>query len=149
LLEAGTRVPFITYWKGTIKPAFSDAIVCQMDLLASLASLTGTSENITDSKDLLNAFLGESDKGRENLLIEANSKTALRSGDWLMIPPYKGRGFNNKVNIDLGVLPKPQLYNVKEDVGQQNNLADTNREKLAELIQIYESLKGEKIKEVK
>ena len=146
LLEAGTRVPFIGYWKGTIKPTVSDAIVCQMDLLASLANLTGTSENTTDSKDILNAFLGKSNKGRDHLLIEANSRTALRSGDWLMIPPYKGNKFNKKVNIDVGIRPEFQLYNLKQDVGQEQNLAATNPEKLAELIKVYESLRGEKIK---
>ncbi|QXP66395.1 arylsulfatase [Polaribacter sp. AHE13PA] len=146
LLEAGTRVPFITYWKGTIKPTVSDAIVCQMDLLASLANLTGTSENTTDSKDILNAFLGKSNKGRDHLLIEANSRTALRSGDWLMIPPYKGNKFNKKVNIDVGIRPEFQLYNLKKDVGQEQNLAATNPEELAELIKVYESLRGEKIK---
>ncbi|QXP63895.1 arylsulfatase [Polaribacter sp. HaHaR_3_91] len=146
LLEAGTRVPFITYWKGTIKPTVSDAIVCQMDLLASLANLTGTSENTTDSKDILNAFLGKSNKGRDHLLIEANSRTALRSGDWLMIPPYKGNKFNKKVNIDVGIRPEFQLYNLKQDVGQEQNLAATNPEELAELIKVYESLRGEKIK---
>ncbi|OAD46519.1 sulfatase family protein [Polaribacter atrinae] len=146
LLEAGTRVPFIGYWKGTIKPTVSDAIVCQMDLLASLANLTGTSENTTDSKDILDAFLGKSNKGRDHLLIEANSRTALRSGDWLMIPPYKGNKFNKKVNIDVGIRPEFQLYNLKQDVGQQQNLAETNPEKLAELIKVYESLRGEKIK---
>ena len=146
LLEAGTRVPFIGYWKGTIKPTVSDAIVCQMDLLASLANLTGTSENTTDSKDILNAFLGKSNKGRDHLLIEANSRTALRCGDWLMIPPYKGNKFNKKVNIDVGIRPEFQLYNLKQDVGQEQNLAATNPEKLAELIKVYESLRGEKIK---
>ena len=146
LLEAGTRVPFIGYWKGTIKPTVSDAIVCQMDLLASLANLTGTSENTTDSKDILNAFLGKSNKGRDHLLIEANSRTALRSGDWLMIPPYKGNKFNKKVNIDVGIRPEFQLYNLKQDVGQEQNLAATNPEELAELIKVYESLRGEKIK---
>ncbi|WP_423809747.1 sulfatase family protein [Polaribacter atrinae] len=146
LLEAGTRVPFIGYWKGTIKPTVSDAIVCQMDLLASLANLTGTSENTTDSKDILDAFLGKSNKGRDHLLIEANSRTALRSGNWLMIPPYKGNKFNKKVNIDVGIRPEFQLYNLKQDVGQQQNLAETNPEKLAELIKVYESLRGEKIK---
>ena len=146
LLEAGTRVPFITYWKGTIKPAVSDAIVCQIDLLSSLANLTGTSDKSTDSKELMNTFLGKSDKGRDHLIIEANSRTALRSGDWLMIPPYKGSKFNKKVNTDLGVRSKFQLYNLKEDMGEQNNLAPSNAKKLSEMIQIYESLRGQKIK---
>ena len=41
LFEAGTRVPFITYWKGTIQPGVSDAMVSQIDLLASLCRLSG------------------------------------------------------------------------------------------------------------
>jgi arylsulfatase A-like enzyme len=41
LFEGGTRVPFVTYWKGVIKPQVSDALVCQMDILASLANLIG------------------------------------------------------------------------------------------------------------
>ncbi len=148
LLEAGTRVPFITYWKGTIQPAVSDAIVCQIDLLSSLATLTGTSELATDSKDLLSTFLGKSDKGRAHLIIEAQSKTALRSGDWLMIPPYKGNRYNKKVGIDLGVIPEFQLYHLKEDIGQLNNLATSNPKKLDEMIEIFESLRGQRIQKI-
>ena len=142
IFEAGTRVPFITYWKGTIKPAVSDAIVCQMDLLASIATLTGTSEKTTDSKDLLQTFLGNAEKGRDHLVIEATSRTALRSGDWLMIPAYKGVNFREKVGIEVGSFPEFQLYNLREDVGQQNNLAKTNPKKLAEMIQESEALRG-------
>ena len=142
IFEAGTRVPFITYWKGTIKPAVSDAIVCQMDLLASIATLTGTSEKTTDSKDLLQTFLGNAEKGRDHLVIEATSRTALRSGDWLMIPAYKGVNFREKVGIEVGSFPEFQLYNLREDVGQQNNLAKTNPKKLAEMIQEFEALRG-------
>ncbi|WP_237588193.1 sulfatase family protein [Polaribacter sargassicola] len=149
LLEAGTRVPFITYWKGTIKPSISDAIVCQIDLLASLAALTGIEESTTDSKELMKTLLGKTDKGRDHLIIEANSKTALRSGDWLMIPPYKGTRFNKKVNIDVGILPKFQLYNLKEDVGQKQNLAEDKPEKLLEMIETFEILRGQKINKFK
>ena len=41
LFEAGTRVPFITYWKGKIKPAKSNAVVSQLDWFSSLAGLVG------------------------------------------------------------------------------------------------------------
>ncbi|WP_165748670.1 sulfatase family protein [Cellulophaga sp. Z1A5H] len=142
IFEAGTRVPFITYWKGKIQPATSDAIVCQMDLLASLADLVGTEDKTTDSEDVMNVLLGESQKGRENLIIEATGKTALRHGDWLMIPPYKGKNFREKVSIEVGNLPEFQLYNLKDDAGQQNNLAKSNPEKLAEMTKIFESLRG-------
>ncbi|MBL9201952.1 MAG: sulfatase-like hydrolase/transferase, partial [Opitutaceae bacterium] len=39
VFEGGTRTPFIARWKGTIKPAVSDDIVCTIDLAASLAAL--------------------------------------------------------------------------------------------------------------
>ena len=142
IFEAGTRVPFITYWKGTIKPAVSDAIVCQMDLLASLATLTGTTDSSTDSEDLLETLLGTSNIGRENLVLEATGKTALRRGDWVYIPDYKGKNFREKVGIEVGNFPYEQLYNVTEDKGQQNNLAASNLEKLSEMKAIFGKLRG-------
>ena len=142
IFEAGTRVPFITYWKGKIKPAVSDAVVCQMDLMASIAELVGTKETSTDSKNVLNAFLGNSNKGRDNLVIEATGKTALRSGDWLYIPAYKGKNFREKVGIEVGNFPFEQLYNLKEDLGQQNNLAESNSEKLTEMKATFQKLRG-------
>ncbi|PTX59701.1 arylsulfatase A-like enzyme [Kordia periserrulae] len=143
IFEAGSRVPFITYWKGKITPKVSDAIVCQMDLLSSLADLTGTSATDTDSQNLLSAFLGESEKGRENLIIEATGKTALRRGDWLYIPAYEGKNFREEVGIEVGNFPFEQLYNLKDDKSQKNNLADTHPEKLDELKAIFLKLRGE------
>ncbi|WP_303317275.1 arylsulfatase [Flavivirga abyssicola] len=146
IFEAGTRVPFIVYWKGKIQPLISDAIVCQMDLLASLGNLVGTEEKMTDSINVLDAFMGKSNKGRKSLIIEATGKTALRHGNWLMIPPYKGRNFREKVGIEVGNMPEFQLYNLKEDLGQQNNLAKSNPEKLTEMIKIFEELRGKDYK---
>lgn len=141
LFEAGTRVPFITYWKGKIKPGQSNAILCQIDLLASLGNLVGIDEKATDSQNLLSTLLGESKKGRDHLIIEANSRTALRSGDWIMIPPYKGKPINTKVGIETGISLEYQLYNLKKDMNQQNNLAIENSKKLKEMIKIFETLK--------
>ncbi len=142
LFDAGTHVPFITYWKGRIKPQISDALVCQMDLLASLAKLVGTEETSTDSQNILDALLGKSKVGRESLVLEASSKTALRKGDWLLIPPYKGPAVAKEVNIELGNSSEYQLYNLKDDVGEQNNLAVSNPEKLKDMLKTFVSLRG-------
>lgn len=149
LFEAGTRVPFMTYWKGVINPGISDAIVCQIDLLASLAALTETQENSTDSNNLLDVFLGKSQKGRDDLIIEASGKTALRHGDWLMIPPYNGQSYKENVGIELGISEDFQLYNLKEDIIQQHNLAKEQPLKLKECIAIYQDLRGKNIVELK
>jgi len=34
------------------------------------------------------------------------------------------------------------LYNLKEDIGQQNNLAKSEPEKLQEMIKAFESIRG-------
>src|SRR5690606_6629022 len=78
LYEAGFRVPFIVYWKGRVQPQVSDAIVCQIDLLASLAKLTDQQVSGTDSEDFLDVFLGESEQGRDALVLEGTSRTILR-----------------------------------------------------------------------
>ncbi|WP_439131925.1 sulfatase family protein [Polaribacter sp.] len=142
IYEAGTRVPFITYWKGKIIPQTSSAIVCQVDLLASIADLVGAKESTSDSKNLLQTFLGKSKKGRNNLIIEATGKTALRSGDWLYIPAYKGKNFRKAVGIEVGNFPHEQLYYLKDDKAQQNNIAESNPEQLKKMKRIFISLRG-------
>ncbi|GAB2492790.1 sulfatase family protein [Algoriphagus taiwanensis] len=146
LFEAGTRVPFLTYWKGEIQPGLSNAMVTQIDLMNSLAALVGSTESGPDSENLLDAFLGKSDKGREAVILEATSRTALRVGDWAMIPPYSGLAVQKQVNIELGNASDYQLYNLSEDLAQQTNLASSNPEKLEEMKQIYARLRGDSVK---
>jgi len=143
LFEAGTRVPFITYWKGHIEPGVSDALVSQLDLLSSLADLVGSDKKGEDSEDLLDVFLGKSKQGRDQIVLEATSRTAFRQGDWAMIPPYEGPAVNKSVNIELGNDMKYQLYNLKDDIGQQTNLAESNPEKLEEMITAFKEIRGE------
>ena len=126
LFEAGTRVPFFTYWKGKIKPGVSDTMVSQLDLLSSLAQLVGSEVRTEDSLPLLELLMGQSNYGRKEMVIEATSRTAFKRGDWVMIPPYEGFAVNDKVKIELGNDPEFQLYNLSNDVGQQNNLALQN-----------------------
>jgi arylsulfatase A-like enzyme len=138
LFDAGTHVPFFTYWKGKIKPGVSDALVCQIDLVSSLAKLIGSKTRVFDSKELMNTFLGVNKKGRENLVIEAMQYTALRKNNWVMIPPNDGDAVNKMVKIELGNSKSYQLYDLSTDLGQTNNLAKTNPTKLKELIEEYE-----------
>ena len=142
LFEAGVRVPFITYWKGKIQPQVSDAMVCQIDLLSSLAKLVNSDVKTEDSQELLEVLMGKSAHGREELITEATTRTAIRKGDWIMIPPYNGPALAVTVNIELGNSLEYQLYNVKEDVGQQNNLAKSNPDKLKEMIEAFTTIRG-------
>jgi hypothetical protein len=118
-------------------------MVSQVDLLSSFAALANSNIQGQDSKDLMDVFLGKSDKGRDELILEATSRTALRKGDWILIPPYNGPAMNNFVNIELGNAKEYQLYNLKEDIGQQHNLATMQSKKFKEMISAYEKIRGE------
>jgi len=142
LFEAGTRVPFITCWQGHIDPAVSDAVVCQVDLLSSLASLVGSEVRSSDSEELMKAFMGEQAQGRSELIIEATGRTAMRKGDWVFIPSYDGRAVAAEVNIELGNDEEPQLYHLDEDIGEQQNLAQSNPAKLKEMAEAFEQMRG-------
>lgn len=146
LFEAGTRVPFITYWKGKIEPKKSDALVCQLDLLSSIAALVGSETRTDDSQDLLDVFMGKSDEGRKDLVIEATTRTAYRQGDWVMIPAYKGGAVNEKVNIEVGNSDEILLYNLSEDIAQQKNLATENPEKVKQMLTDFEAIRGKDYK---
>ncbi len=148
LFEAGTRVPFITYWKGKIEPAVSDVLISQLDLFSSFAKLTGSEKRGPDSEELLDAFLGKSNQGREELIIEAATRTALRKGNWAMIPPYKGPAINRNVNIELGNSAEFQLYNLEDDIGEQKNLAKSHPEKLKEMIESFQNIRGTKFQNI-
>lgn len=142
LFEAGTRVPFMVYWENTVEPKVSDALVCQMDLMTSLASLVGSDVKGPDSENLMDTFLGKSDVGRDALVLEATSRTALRQGDWVMIPPYRGEKIIETVNIEIGNDQEYQLYNLKDDIGQRNNLAKSNPEKLNSMVETFAEIRG-------
>ena len=133
LYDGGTRVPLFIYWKGKIQPATSDALVCQMDLAASLGTLAGAEfPDSLDSKNYLPVFLGQSDEGREELVFEAQGRLGLRKGDYIMIPPYKGP-LTNQTGNELGNLKEFGLFNVVEDPAQQNNIAAAEPEILEEM----------------
>lgn len=142
LFEAGTRVPFFTYWKGTIEPKVSGAMVSQMDLPASIAALIGAKADFPDSKNLLAEFMGESTEGRGAFILEATSRTAYREGDWILIPPYSGPAINELVNIELGNMEDFGLYNLSEDLSQQSNLAVSNPDKLKNMLANFKEIRG-------
>ncbi len=145
LYEAGTRLPFIVFWKGHVQPGVSDAMVSQIDILNSLASLTGSTLRSSDGKDLMDVFMGKKDKGRDAMVFEATGRTGYRKGYWVMIPPYDGPAVSKWVNIELGNSKEYQLYNLKNDPGQRINLAKANPKKLKEMIFEYEKVTGRKL----
>ena len=133
LFEGGAKVPFIAYWQGKIKPSVSNALICQIDFMATLAKLVGTATPANDSQEFLNVLLGKSNKGRTDLILEASGKLAYRQGNYAFIPPYKGKPVHVDVNIELGISPNFQVYNLYLDPAQIKDLSKLEPKKLEEL----------------
>ena len=132
-------------WKGTIKPAVSDALVSQMDFTASFAALTGQENKTPDSENILDAFLGKSNIGRESLLLGQSNITTYRKGNWVMIPPHDGPKIVNKfVRNETGRMSNYQLFNLQEDRGQLVNLADKHPDKIKEMMDEINAIKTKK-----
>lgn len=128
LYEAGTRVPCILRWTGRVQPAVSDALVCQLDWMASLASLLGVTipaGAAPDSENWLDAWLGKDLRGR-SCLVEQNAQNNLSiiTDEWKYIEPGEGSPYNHQVNIETGNSPAPQLFHIADDPGETQNVAD-------------------------
>jgi arylsulfatase A-like enzyme len=125
--EAGTRVPFIVSWPGTIKPSVSDAMICQIDLMASFARILNyrlKMGDAPDSEELSSALLGRASKGRSILVKQGMNPISIIRDDWKYIEPNEGREISFLTNVELGNRKFPQLYDLKKDPGEKNNLAD-------------------------
>jgi len=123
--EAGTRVPLLVRWPARVRPGVSDALVSQVDFLATFAALTGQKLAAADAPDSLDqtaALIGESPHGRD-YVIEHNNKLALREGTWKFIAPANGEAVAKFTATQTANLPVPQLYNLANDPGETKNLA--------------------------
>ena len=120
----------------------SDALLSQVDLLASLAELLGQQpyNDAKDSQPLSNTLLGEDQHGRDHLIEHAGT-LAIRQGHWKYIVPSNGRSYNKLTDTELGNAPTPQLYDLSKDIREQNNVAETHPEIVQELADLLENIK--------
>lgn len=141
--EAGTRVPFLVRWPAKINPATtSDALVCQIDFLASFAALlqqTLPEGAGPDSVNTINALIGSDTVGR-NHLVEQAGTLALRQGSWKLIMPSKGPAVSKQVNIETGNSPDVQLHDLSADPGESQNVAAEHPERIEEMTALLESI---------
>ena len=141
--EGGTNIPMLVSWPAKIKSGtVSNALFSQIDIYASLAALAGRKINSQDSRNSLSTLFGGK-TNREFIIQQAvNSTLGIIQGKWKYISPGPGPAVNPQVNIELGNNMNPQLYNLKNDAGESNNLAEQNPEILKKLIAKLESVKN-------
>jgi arylsulfatase A-like enzyme len=143
--DGGTRVVFIANWKGRIQPGRSNALFSQVDLMASFAELTGQSipeGQGADSHSNLSALLGKSQSSREWVVEHSiNGRLSIIKNNWKYIEPGPGEKLYTHVNIESGNDTVPQLYNLKTDIGETNNIATDNPLIVNELTDLLRKIK--------
>jgi arylsulfatase A len=112
--EGGHRVPAIACWPGKIKAGTkTDELTVAMDLLPTFMELSGINvpaDRELDGVSIASLLLKGDDFPTRQVFFGYEPKlgTALRDGDWKMI-----------VKAD-----KVELYDLSQDIGEQNNVAD-------------------------
>ncbi len=128
LYEGGIRVPLVMAGCGVARPDVSETPVIGTDLYPTILEMAGAAPPINhplDGKSLRPLLDGGSDLGRDALFwhfpayLEGYGKTkgawrttpagAVRRGDWKLIEFFEGH--------------RLELYNLKDDIGERNNLA--------------------------
>ncbi len=131
--EGGQRVPCVMWGPGRIPAGTStDAFTTTMDLLPTIAALTGESlpaTNRIDGLDISATF--SSNESPRNELVFYSSQGALegiRIGNWKYLEKTKPVGRNQKVKEE----PTTQyfLFDLEADLGEQNNVYDQNPERV-------------------
>jgi len=135
LYEGGIRVPMIASLPGRIAAgAVSDEPVSGIDLLPTVCAFMGvepTDPALIDGEDLSPLlFEGKSlgGEGGRNLFwtfpcygSQSDPRSVLRRGDWKLHHRYEDGGY--------------ELYNLKQDIGETNDLAAERPDVLAEMRQ--------------
>ena len=150
--EGGIRVPFIVYQKGKFeKGEIDDVAVSQMDIFPTLVDLLGIDDkNLKmDGRSLAKLLKKGKDKSLNErpivwhapiYLEGGNNETTdpifrtrpvsvVRKGDWKLIQNYETDSY--------------ELYNLKKDISEVNNLAAVHPEKVKELVASLDKWKKE------
>jgi arylsulfatase A-like enzyme len=124
--EGGWRVPFLMQWKGVTKPSVYDQPVNSLDVLATIADLSGAPldpEKPLDGVNLIPYVTGAKQGPPHKAIFlrgEGSEGTyAVRMGDHKIITYNGGRG--------------REMYNLKNDISEENNIIKAFPERFKEI----------------
>jgi arylsulfatase A-like enzyme len=131
--EGGLREPTIIRWPGKIKPAVIDTPIIHLDFVPTLLKLTGlTAPANLDGTDISPLLLGTGNPPARQFFWHfphynnqgGRPAGAVRDGDWKYVTYY-----------DTG---ETQLFDLKADVGERNNVAAKEPSQVARLKKLHD-----------
>lgn len=139
LYEGGIRVPFIVKWPKEITAGrTTDHASAFWDFLPTVCDLVETeAPDHTQGVSYLPLLKGEEQPKHKYLyweFQEKNGRVALRKGDWKIV----------RYNVNLKKKKTSyELYNLAEDMSENNDLAAKHPEKVKELLELMKSARTE------
>ena len=133
--EGGQRVPCVMWGPGRIPAGTStDAFTSTIDLLPTIAALTGTPlpvDTKIDGYDISGTFRSDHSPRTEFVYYSAQGNLeGIRSGDWKYL---EKRPRNRKPRNQTPTEPQVFLFNLAEDIGEQNNQVEKQPGTVAKL----------------
>lgn len=131
--DGGHREPLIIKWPGIIKAgSTSDKLICLMDFFATFADIINYDIAQDSGEDSI-SFLpilqdNKNTHLRENVIHHSGyGMYSIRKGDWKYIEALGSGGFTEpRDEKPLPNGPQGQLYNIKDDISETDNLWQQN-----------------------
>ena len=139
LYEGGIHVPMIVKWPAKVKASSqSNHISAFWDVLPTITDMLGTSTpNNIDGISFLPSLLDEKNQDQHDYLYwefhERKGRLAVRQGDWKLI----------RYDVFIPENTTTELYNLANDPGEENNIAEANPEITKKMLLIMESARTE------
>ena len=130
--EGGVATPFIAYWPGVIEPGVTEQVGHIIDITATFMDITGAAypaeiqgraTKPIAGKSLLPVFQGKTREPHSALYWQFGSAKAVRQGDWKLVRFGKAAW---------------ELYDMKADRTELNNVAGKHPKKAEELRKLWE-----------
>ena len=130
LYEGGIRVPFIAYWKGKITPGTTDRVAALWDIYPTFTQLAGMKNSTSiDGISLVPIFSGKAAREHDYLYWEFHENNGRQAVRW---KSWKGV----KLNVSKDPNSPLELYDLKNDPTESNNLATKHPDIVAKLTEM-------------
>ncbi len=131
--EGGIRVPMMVRWPGKVAPGSeTDHISAFWDVLPTCTEIVDVkAPKGLDGLSFLPALLGKKQPAHKYLyweFYEQHGKQGVRMGDWKGI----------RLNVSRDRNAPIELYNLKDDLGEKNNVAPEHPDIVAKIVQIMD-----------
>lgn len=142
--EGGHRVPFIARWPGMVKAGSrSDETICLTDIMATCAEVVGShvpADAAEDSVSFLPTLRGKNGARSAVVHHSIGGQFAIRQGRWKLALCAGSGGWTSPTEADAAKqgLPRVQLYDMRADPAERNNLAARHAAEVERLTRLME-----------